>query len=72
MNYVIGIGGLVGVYMLAFSLFAGERFYHDWKRWALGLTGATLVAMAFIVHPVLWQGGGVTEYCGSGPYAWEC
>jgi hypothetical protein len=72
MNYVIGIGGLFGVYMLAFSLFNGEHFSRDWKRWALGLTGAALVILLLIVRPVLWQAGGETEECGSGRYTWEC
>jgi hypothetical protein len=74
MDYAIGIGGLIGLYMLGFALFAGKRFSHDWKRWAVGLIGTALAAILFIAHPVLWKAvsGVDTEHCGSGPTSYEC
>jgi hypothetical protein len=75
MNYVIGIGGLIGIYMLAFSIFSDHPIYPVWKRWALRLTAAALIIIFLIVHPVLWQVSGNDDdiqYCGSGPTAWEC
>lgn len=53
MAYVIGLGGLAGVALLAYVLIERRYIHPRWRRWPLGVLGFSLTALLWIVHPIL-------------------
>jgi hypothetical protein len=50
-KYAIAIGGIVGVYLLAYALLGARFLFPRWKRTAIGAVGLALVVVMWAVHP---------------------
>ncbi len=75
MEYAVGAGGIIGTYLLGYALFGAEFMFPRWKRWAIGLTGAAMMAAFWTMRPILWPkaaSGQTSEPCYAHGAEWDC